>query len=92
MGSSGERKSTLVETTSDDGKSPSFCNQVCQGLRGANAELEGKLEEIFKKRRAMCQSVRPLVRDSGLPEGGRKGKASGAAAEVGAVFGDPLGE
>jgi len=24
--------------------------QVCQGLRGTNAELEGKLEEIFNKR------------------------------------------
>ena len=24
--------------------------KVCQGLRGTNAELEGKLEEIFKRR------------------------------------------
>ena len=37
-------------------------------------------------RRAMCQSVRPLVRDSGLPEGGRRkeGESFGrcSAAEV----------
>ena len=31
------------------GKRPLYI-QVCRGLRGSNAELEGKLEEIFKSR------------------------------------------
>ena len=50
MGISGISKVAFIGERSSGERKTFLYIQVCRGLRGSNAALEGKLEDIFKSR------------------------------------------